>query len=90
MAEVAAALRQLVEAERASTALTEALAAADGDVRRDPRAALHAVVAHVQRLFDIKSLDGVVPRMTQARHHQASGILPHKLRTFPVASLSAE
>lgn len=65
MAEVASALRHLVEGERAAQALTEALASAEGDVRRDPRAALHAVVAHVQRLFDIKTLDGVVPRMTQ-------------------------
>lgn len=64
-AEVASALRQLVESERSGAVITEALSAADKDLRADPRAVVHAVVAHVQRLFDIRTLEGVVPRMTQ-------------------------
>ncbi|GLI64985.1 hypothetical protein VaNZ11_008410 [Volvox africanus] len=63
--DVVAGVRQLVEAEALSLTARESLAAASQHMTREPEHLLSRLVSHFMRLFDCKSLDGVVPAVNR-------------------------
>lgn len=63
--DIVAALDAVIhEKERATTALA-AFASAQTLVDHTPEAALSFIVSHLQTLFDVKTADGLVPRLNQ-------------------------
>ncbi|GIL44765.1 hypothetical protein Vafri_2272 [Volvox africanus] len=63
--DVVAGVRQLVEAEAVALTARESLAAASQHMAREPEELLSRLVSHFMRLFDCKSLDGVVPAVNR-------------------------
>ncbi|GIM00811.1 hypothetical protein Vretimale_5731 [Volvox reticuliferus] len=63
--DVVASVRQLVEAEAMALTARESLAAASQHMAREPEHLLSRLVSHFMRLFDCKSLDGVVPAVNR-------------------------
>lgn len=60
-----AAVRQLVDVERAALGAQDTIKAAEGVLAQDPSMLLHRIVQHFQHLFDSPRLEGVLPRMNQ-------------------------
>ena len=64
-AELSAAVRELVHQERRALAALDNFTKADLAVRLNPEELLTKILAHFQRLFDVKSSEGVLPKMNE-------------------------
>ena len=58
-------LRQLVDGEAAAARTQHSLDAAQLHLRQHPEALTSKIVAHFQQLFDVRSVDGIFPKMTE-------------------------
>ena len=60
-----AAVRDLIEAEHRSAAITDTLAAAEGLVRGDGEGLLQRILSHFQQLFAVTRIEGVLAAINQ-------------------------
>ena len=60
-----AAVRDLVEAEHRSAAITDTVAAAVGLVRGDGEGLLQRILSHFQQLFAVPHIEGVLTAINQ-------------------------
>ena len=58
-------LRQLVDGEAAAARTQHSLDAAHLHLRQHPEALTSKIVSHFQQLFDVRSVDGIFPKMTE-------------------------
>mmetsp|Transcript_31232 Transcript_31232/g.101851 ORF Transcript_31232/g.101851 Transcript_31232/m.101851 type:complete len:304 (-) Transcript_31232:37-948(-) len=64
-AELAAQIRDLIEMERAHLLTKANFQNAEAALKAEPEALVNKICAHFQHLFEVRALDGVLPKMNQ-------------------------